>query len=261
MPNDDPVQIKNIDGLGPVKSSIVTTPFATGRGELYQGGTTGKRNIVMTLGYNPDWAAQQTMSSLRQLLYRYFMPEQWCKLRFFSDELPDVDIEGYVESFEPNIFSQDPEVQISVICPKPDFIEPDATIISGVVDDGATETEFEYIGTVDTGYELRVENSPTNVAYTGDITIVTKSPEDPQTFYVTPITADDVRFFKMSSVRNAKRVSTVLLADGSITNLLSRLSADSVWPEIKPGQNLISVAAAENGQDWTLAYFNRFGGL
>jgi hypothetical protein len=40
-----------------------------------------------------------------------------------------------------------------------------------------------------------------------------------------------------------------------------RVTDDSVWPEIKPGENLFSVAAAETGQEWTLAFFNRYGGL
>jgi hypothetical protein len=129
MPNDDPVQIRKIDGLGPVKSDISSTPFATGRGELFQGNSTGKRNIVLTLGLNPNWQ-DQTMTSLRQLLYRYFMPENWSMFRFITDDLPTVYINGVVESFEPNIFEQDPEIQVSILCPKPDFIDVDATLIT-----------------------------------------------------------------------------------------------------------------------------------
>lgn len=36
MPNDDPVQIKDVTGLGPVKANIALTPYASGRGSLYQ---------------------------------------------------------------------------------------------------------------------------------------------------------------------------------------------------------------------------------
>src|ERR1044072_3263406 len=178
MPSDDPVQVRNVEGLGPIKADIASTPFATGRGEQYQGSTTDKRNIVSTLGLNPDWE-NQTMSTLRHLLYRYFMTESWVKLRFYSDYLPPVDIEGYVETFEPNMFSEDPEMSISIICPKPDFIQTDATIVYGVVDDGTLETSFEYIGTIDTGYELRIEASIPNVAYTGPITITTTAFGEP----------------------------------------------------------------------------------
>lgn len=261
MPFDDPIHIRNIDGLGPVKADIARTPFASGRGSLYQGSSTPDRNIVLTLGFNPDWEGQQTVASLRQLLYRYLMPENWTKLRFFSQELPDVDIEGYVESCEPNMFSQDPEFQVSIICPEPDFIEADATIYNGVVDDGTLELEFEYAGTIATGYELRVDFAVDNPAYTGPLTIFHTAFAEEQMFKVDPVTIDAVRYFKLSSVVNAKRVSAVAKADGAITNLLAVMTGDSVWPQIKAGENLFRIAANENGQAWTLAYFNRYGGL
>jgi len=261
MPSDDPVFIRNIDGLGPVKADIATTPFASGRGELYQGSSTPKRNIVLTVGLNPDWEGEQTMASLRQILYRYLMPENWTKLRFFSQELPDVDIEGYVESMDPNIFSQDPEMQISIICPEPDFVEADATIYSGVVDDGSAELEFDYAGTIKTGYELRIDGSVDNPSYTGPITITHTAFAVEQMFKVDPVTIDGVKYFKMSSVTNAKRIQAIALADGETTNLLAEMTSDSVWPVLRPGENLLKVAGTENGQAWTMAYFNRYGGL
>jgi len=260
MPSDDPIQIRNIEGLGPVKAEVTSIPYATGRGELPQGSSVGKRNIVLTLGLNPNWV-DQTMSTLRQQLYAYLLPEAWTKLRFFSDYIPTVDIEGIVESFEPNIFSQDPEIQVSILCHKPDFIEADATSYQGVVDDGTVELEFEYAGTVATGFELRIDQSVANPTYTGDLDITVMSPTDPQVFSVEDVVIDGAKYFKLSTVRNAKRVQSIAKADGAAINLLSKVSDASVWPEIKPGMNVISVAAAEFGQAWTLAYFNRFGGL
>lgn len=260
MPNDDPVNVRGITGLGPVKADITTTKQANGRGTLLQGTAVTERNIVMTLGFNPDWATQ-SISTLRQLLYSYFMTEEWCKLRFFSDHLPNVDIEGYVESFEPNMFSQDPEVQISVICPQPDFIEPDATLYFGTIDDGTTEFEFEYNGTLPTGFELRVDRTVENPSYTGEIEVTLKSPERAQIFTVDPATIDTTQYFKLSTVHNNKRVQTIDLTDASVSNLLAYMDNNSVWGQLKNGTNLLSVAAAENGQRWTLAYFNRYGGL
>ena len=95
------------------------------------------------------------------MLYKYLLPEQWTRLRFFSDHLPTVDIAGVVETFEPNIFSQDPEIQVSILCPKPDFVDIEATFLTGTVDSGGTidELEIDYIGTVATGFELRIHSS------------------------------------------------------------------------------------------------------
>lgn len=261
MPSDDPIQVRDVQGIGPVKSDIVSAQSATGRGEIPQGKSTGKRNIVLTLGLNPNWH-DQTMSSLRQLLYAYFMPEQWVKLRFFSDEMPTTDIEGDVESFEPNIFSQDPEIQISILCLKPDFVDVDATIYTGVTDDGSTELEFNYIGTVPTGIELQVSRTVAVPSYTGLITATLQSP-DVQIFTADPVTIDTLKYFKLNSTKGMRRVQNVAVADGAITNLLDRMDDEAVWPELKFGPNVISVeaAVAGRGQNWTLAYYNRFGGL
>lgn len=260
MPSDDPVFVRNIDGLGPVKADVITTELAGGRDELYQDSKSGKRNIVLTLGLNPDWV-DQTMATLRQLLYAYLIPQQWCKLRFTSDHMPTVDIEGYVESFDPNMFSADPEIQVSIINPKPDFVEIDATIYTGVVDDGTTELEFNYLGTVDSGFELRVEASDVNVAYNGSFIIKNVAWDIEQIFEVDPVIVDLTKNFKMSSLRGNKRVQTVATAGGAVTNLLAKVTDESTWPILMPGENVFSLAAEEPGQIWTLAYFNRFGGL
>ena len=260
MPSSDPIHIRNIDGLDPVKADITSTALASGRGEQPQSSTVGKRNIVFTLGLNPNWA-DQTMSTLRQMLYRYFMPQAWTKLRFFSDHLPTVDIEGEVEDFKANMFSQDPEIMVSILCHKPDFIETDATIYYGVVDDGSTELEFDYTGSVATGFEVRIAQSVANPGYNGPLTIVMKSPVMPQTFEVDPVLVNGAQYFKLSTVKNAKRVSSIAVADGAVINLLAKMGDFSEWPQMEPGENVFSVAAEEPGQAWTLAYFNRYGGL
>lgn len=261
MPSDDPVQVRDIQGLGPVGASIVSTPFATGRGEQYQGSSSGKRNIVLSLGLNPDWV-DQTIASLRKLLYSYLLPEHWCKLRFYSDHLPTVDIEGYVETCEPNIFSQDPEFQVSIICPKPDFIDIDPIVLTGDVDDGTTEYLIQYDGQLETGFEFRIDRTIANASYTGPVTITITNPgESPQILEIDPVTIDTAKYLKVITRAQAKRISNVAIVDGAITNILQKMVSGSVWPVLKPGENLLQVAANENDQAWTIAYFNRYAGL
>jgi len=260
MPSNDPVQVRNIEGLGPVKADVTSVPLATGRGERPQGVSTPKRNIVLTLGLNPDWE-DQTVSSLRQLLYAYLMPEQWAKLRFFSDHLPTCQIEGTVESFEPDMFSQDPEVQVSILCYNPDFVDVDPTVITGLVDDGTIENVFTYLGTVETGYELRVESTEDNLDYTGPLTLTTTAWGVETTYEVDPVTIDATTYFKINSVKGLRRVQSIEVVDGTPTNLLAAVSDGAIWPYLKPGECSFKIEATENDQAWTLAYFNRFGGL
>jgi hypothetical protein len=124
------VQIRDISGLEPVKAEITSVP-SNKDGDLFQNARLGTRNIVFQFGLNPNWV-DQTMSSLRRVLYTHFTPKTWRTLRFHSDDMPTVQIGGYVESLEPNMFSQDPEIQVSVICLKPNFIGPNSTIYTGI---------------------------------------------------------------------------------------------------------------------------------
>lgn len=260
VPNNDPVQIRSIEGLGPVKAEVASTPFATGRGDLYQGSSTGKRNIVLTLGLNPNWI-DQTMASLRQLLYRYFMVETWATLRFFTEELPVVTIRGVVESFEPNIFSEDPEIQISILCPKPDFFGVDATIVRGTVDND-NQIVIDYEGSAPTGFELRIQSTPALVSYSGNMNIINQAVGiDQQVFRLRSIQINPSLYLQMNTVRSTRRVYSVTIPGAVEVNILAKMETVSSWPELFPGENLFSVEADLEGQKWTLAYFNRFGGL
>jgi hypothetical protein len=255
MPHDDPVQLLNIDGLDPVTSEISSTPFATGRGELFQGASTPKRNLVFTLGLNPNWE-NQTIASLRKLLYAYLMPELWVRFRFFTDDYPPCQITGIVESFEPNIFSQEPEIQVSVICPKPDFVAVDATLINGII---SAEYSFDYLGTVSTGFELRIKNSAENPAYTGNLEIRNETLGRTQKFEISSVTIDSGRSFLMNTVKSSRRVENIY--DNGVVNILSQMVVSSDWPELLPGDNLLHIIGEEAGQEWRLGYFNRYGGL
>jgi hypothetical protein len=256
LPHEDSVQIFDIDGLGPVNEEISSSPYATRRGEFYQGSSTGKRNIVLTLGLNPNWI-DQTISSLRKLLYVYLMPGQWVKLRLFSDDYPPVQITGKVESFNPNMFSKDPETQVSVICPKPDFIAVDSTIITGRTSDD--EVVIEYTGNVETGFELRARNSPDLGAYTGDLFVRNQTLGKTETFHVVDVTVDSGRSFMVNTVKTSRKVQNIY--DNGVANILPKMSLDSEWPELYPGENVLSVSTTQPGLDWLLGYFNRYGGL
>ncbi len=115
-----PFHIRDITGLGPVKADVNSQGFGSLDGEYYTGSHVGKRNIVMTLGLNPG-SYYGSVAAMRRILYAYLMPKGNPILRFIFADRPPVQIEGYVESLEPTLFAKDPEVQVSIMCPKPFF--------------------------------------------------------------------------------------------------------------------------------------------
>jgi hypothetical protein len=258
MPGTDPIQIKNIDGLGPVKASISSTAFGAYDGEAFTGASVGKRNIVITVGLNPDWETQ-TMEELRGLLYAYFQPKVPARLRFTSTHLPLCQIDGYVESMEPNIFSKDPEVQVSVVCLKPDFVAVETTIITGLTGDGVTFETFDYEGSSPTGFVLEVEGGV--VWSDGIMEVFLKSPL-PQVFTLIDASIGHGSNLQLSSIVGDKYVRLYNTTDGSVVNLLDTMQSTSDWPELTPGENdLAIITNAIVPQDWSLTYSARFVGL
>lgn len=263
MAANDQVQIRDIQGLGPVKADVSSTALATGRGEIYQGSSVGKRNIMLTLGLNPDWEVQD-MAVLRQKLYSYFIPQQWCKLRFFSSHLPVVEIEGICESVDPNLFSQDPELEISILCHNPDFIDADATLMDGILSDVLIQLPFVYTGQLSTGFEFTVKATAPRPTYNSGFTFIMQSPSIPQQFELSaPIIVDATQYLKLTTIRKMRRIQNIRVADGVATNLMSKMTLGSVWPEILPGNNelTIGINGAQTGQKFQFAYFNRYAGL
>ena len=261
---DNPFQIKDISGIGPVKANINTTPFASSKGEYFSGSSSTKRNIVLTVGCNPNWE-DLSMSNLRtDVLYQYFMPEQEIFLRFISTHMPNVIIHGYVESCEVNPFSKDPELQVSVICPQPDFVASLATLVTGATSDGtfANLTEIEYEGNVPTGFDLSITSSVALAAYTGPFLVknILNILGTQETLEIQPSTlVDSTHTLEIGTVDGNKYVRK--LVSGSYTSILSMLTAASVWPKLRNGDNRFGVQTSVSGLTWQMYYFARYGGI
>lgn len=251
--DEEVIQVKGVDGLGPVKANISSSPYGVVSGEAITGTSVGKRNVVLSLGLNPDWETQ-TIDELRKLLYKYFMPEADVTLRFTTTHLPLCQIDGVVESLEPNIFAKDPEIQVSVICPRPDFTALDQTVLTGVVTDDDTDlVEIDYVGSAKTGLHILVESSPARGAYTGEVRLVFNS----GSFVLEDLSIDDLHSLELNSVPGFKYIRE---PEGSV-NLLGRVQNGYTWPVLQAGINQFAVVADLPGQVWSLSYFAKFGGL
>lgn len=261
----DPILIKGIEGLNPVKANITTAGYADLDGESLSGLSVGKRNIVMTFGLNPDWDTQ-TVAELRKLLYEYFMTKASVILRFTSDHLPVVQIQGWVESFETVIFAKDPEVQVSIVCPQPNFVASEATFLSGVVGPAfdvlaIVPVEVNYEGSIATGAIIRVETSTDVPTYTGPIRVQNQT-SILSIMNTDPVTVDSTRYFEINTQKFQKGVRNVLIPSGGYVNLLGYMGTyGTPWLELKPGLNLVGVGSTDPGQVWSITYFGKFGGL
>ena len=254
----DLIQIRDIQGLDPVKATVTTAAYGSVDGAAYTGSDVLTRNIVLTIHPNPDWKTW-TFEKLRRLVYSYFMPKLETRLELYSDDIPPVVISGIVESCTANPFVKDVEIQVSIICPDPYFTALNPTVITGSSSDGTAPTEIDYDGDIEAAIVVEVtrllDPNPTTIGIQiGDPTL--------SYFNVPGAAVNANMYFIMSSLAGQKYVQNVNLGSGVITNLLNQLQQGSEWPMLQPGSNDFSVITNTPGkQDWQLTYYERRGGL
>lgn len=257
--DEDAIFIREITGIGPVKSDVGTSPYGSTEGEYATGSHVGKRNIVITVGFNPDWI-NDTVASLRQKLYGYFMTDLSVTLRFFSDLLPTTQITGTVESCEPDIFTKDPSMQISIICPQPHFVAVSPSEVIGDAETDADWEAFSLLSTVKVPIHLEVEADEGDPDYDGLITIEHRVlAESPTQLKFTGAVAEGVKAYVDTHPGNKVIKNDFIVEEVS---LLNTMTADSQWPKLVPGNNQMRVIIESTDvKKWTLSYYERFGGL
>ena len=121
--------ITNIDGIVPGKSNIGVKDIATLDGGYFQNARLPSRNIVIDFIFLDVYSTQtdsvwtehyRSIEEARQEFYRYFVIKKPITLLFETD-LHKYRIQGYVETNEPEIFSDAEGAQVSIICPNPYF--------------------------------------------------------------------------------------------------------------------------------------------
>lgn len=248
--------VKDIDGLGPVKATIVSSPYAKAPGAQFQSAHREARNIVIKVKLDPDYSTN-TVRSLRTKLYQFFMSGQAVNLRFYMDDGLIVAIDGVVETCEPDIFAKDPTVDISIINSAPDFLETTPTTLSGNTVSTSTMTTISYPleGSVETGIELVLSVNRTLTEFT-----IYHQPADGVVrsfdFAASLVSGDTVTINT-----NVRQKQVTLLRSGVLSSILYARSPQSTWISLQPGDNLFRVYAVGAAIPYTLTYTERYGGL
>lgn len=248
-----PFPIRDISGLDPIDGSVTSSDNAGHFGVQYQGIQGGARNIVLTLGLEPDFASD-TVASLRLSLYRFFSIGSLVRMRFISTHLPTVEILGYVETCTAPMFVQTPFAQVSIVCTDPSFVGVTPVVVNGNSSD-AVATPISYLGSDPSGFVLTIA---ADRALSG-FTIQNSAPEAESLAFTFNIASG--KFARASTVYGDKYAIISDTAVGAGSSIMRGLVAGSVWPELKPGNNDLLVNISGAAVPWTLTYTERYGGL
>ena len=252
------IAVKDITGLGPVKADVNMTKISSGDGSKYNSARVGTRNIVFTLLLLGIPSVEES----RQLTYKYFPVKKPVTLTFETDNRI-AKITGYVESNEPNIFSEQEETQISIVCANPYFYNAKDGEIT-VVSFSGTEPVFEFPFSNESTSEPLIEfgnielRQEEIVYYDGDsevgivirmhalgevrqITIYntgTRETMKIDTDKLATITGGGITEgdeIAISTVKGDKYIT--LLRDGKTYNILNALGKDIDWFQLVKGDN------------------------
>lgn len=255
------IYIADIDGLGPVKATLVSSSFAGEDGEQYHSSRREARDVKLTLGLEPDYVTT-TVRALRARLYNYFMTGMPVNLRFYDVDGATsltVGIDGRVETCEPTIFDQEPAMEVGVRCFKPDFLELTQVTVNGTTTTTSTDQTVNYTGTVETGIVFNI----TATKAIPNFTIYHTPPDGVvrSLYYNDPLAVGDK--LEISTIPGSKYVRKTLSGQSSYSSMLRGQSPSSNWIEFQPGPNKVrvSVPAGADAVAWTMKYTNRHGGL
>ena len=111
--NEQDYAVIGVSGLTRPETTV-NTSSGVSDGEYYNSSKLGMRNIVIDLVLRGD------IESNRQRLYRIFPLKTACTV-YFKNQNRDVRIKGYVEVLDGDLFVEQEQIQISIICPQPYF--------------------------------------------------------------------------------------------------------------------------------------------
>lgn len=246
--------VENIEGLDPVKATLVSSSFANMDGSQYQSARRESRNIKLTLALEPDYV-NSTVSDLRKQLYQFFMPKSEVNLSFQHDDGLNVEIVGRIESLETVLFTKEPTVDISILCFDPDFLDPLINHVTGGTVATTTEQLIPYAGTVESGFYFTMTANRS----ISEFLIYHRPPGGATTslyFAVPMVSGDKVEINTLAGAKGAW-----ITKAGIRTSALYGVSASSKWIELLPGDNLLRVYAVGATVPFTIDYTTRYGGL
>lgn len=243
-----------IDGLCPPSATLNFSTIANVDGTVYNSGRINQRNLVLYVKIFPD------VETNRNILYKHFPIGQKVRI-FYRNDIHNVYIDGYVESFECDLFTNNEVAQISIICNDPYFrsVEKSTTVISVVhdyfefpfsipVDDPIVISDRNYYvegvvnpGIIPTGMTVEFEAIGYNV--------LNPWLENKTTGQKMIVNAEIDTGEKIIVNTNKHNLSvTKVFTDGRKENILNSMGDGFQWVQLAAGENRIAVGSDQNSE-------------
>lgn len=280
-PEETGLMVYEVTGIGAGLADINVSEIATSDGSKFNSARKPSRNITLSI----KLMANPTVEAIRHKTYQYFPLKKAISLIFETDS-GYRKIDGYTESNDPVIFSSQEYTQISIVCPNPNFYDPNYTemVLSGyqslfefpfsnesltenkiIFDDLKFDkrTSFVYEGEADTGVLIKIhaQSESTNITMTN---VETKESMHINTNHFPSdlgnkiLSGDDIEINTTQGSRSA-----YLIRNGVHYNIINALGRYANWFTLIAGVNTYEYTAetGENSLDVSFSYKNIYEGV
>lgn len=236
--------IYKIDGLNPPPAALNFSEMANYDGSRYNSGRIENRNVVLYIKIYGD------VETNRINLYKYFASKKLVRI-YYENKTRNVYIDGRVETFEVDPFSENEVAQISMICDDPFWKEVNTTEIefSNVVSlfefPFAIEEEGIEFSRIDSLTVSTIVNGEIETGVIIDFEAKTSQILNPkiinrtnQTYFGVNYDMQQGDLIRINTLRAQKSVT--LIRDGVETNIINHMQQGSTWITLEPGENEMS---------------------
>ncbi len=256
-PSQDRFVVRQILGLD--AEELIPKFYARGlvSGNSYFEYAMKPRQIVIRVVLNPLYAINESVSDIRDELYRFISSNRpgAVQLQFKSGISIVSVINGLITKFEVGYFSKLPELQITVYCP--DAMFRSMTPINYAPADLPTVNPVQLADSASTaphGLSFRIEFTVDTPTFT-----IQDAPSDPDwKFEISPTGGFDIGDELFVSSEFGQK--SVYVDSFAPIYMLDKIDDASVWPVIFPGNNIFYFLPIANF-DWIeLSYYSAYWG-
>ncbi len=254
-------------GFNSLTANINTTKSANADGTRKNSANLNERNIVLYLTLYPP------IELNRNKLYKFFNPKSDVRL-FYKNELRDVYIDGVVETFECETFTEKEVAQISIICNDPYFKSAKDTICeftniqplfkfpfaipaAGIPFSESERETTKTInhGDVESGVIIEFYALTSQILQPAFYNLTT------QKYIKLLVDMEQGDLIRINTNRGEKSIT--LTRDGITSNIINSMESGSKWFNLIAGENRVSYSADEgqNNLETRLITTNKYMGV
>jgi hypothetical protein len=255
------------EGLNALSANINTTKSAGADGSKVNSMALNERNIVLYLKIRPP------IEINRNRLYKFFNAKNKVRL-FYKNKLVNVYIDGVVENFDCEPFSEKETAIVSIICNDPYFKAADETVYNftritplfefpfAIAAEGIPFSELTRLTTLTVNHG-DVESGVIVEFYATAPQILNPSFYNRTTQKRITLLFDMEQGDKIVINTNRGEKSITLIRDGISSNIINAMDSGSDWVTLEAGENEISFDADHGGENLnvTVTTTNKYMGV